>query len=498
MTDESWYYTRIKQQRKAAEKSTFTGSQIATAGDFKKRLLSIVSGALFSGSTQQLNWMVSHYLDDLKTVETVPFVGYSKEHKAWIFPRHAVAGGKVYELNDEDFFEIDRLSIKSLNSSLHLQIGERHAYRAQWLDDIHTAFGAGGMISLVWWFGALYAEQIRELHKSYPFLEIVGEAGAGKSTLIEALWKLIGRTDYEGFDPNKSTQAARSRNMTQVANLPVSLIESDREDKAHARQFDWDELKTAYNGRASRATGIRNGGNETHEPPFRGAVLISQNAAVSASDAIMQRIVHVHFDTSGHTAETRAAADALASMPVEEVSHFLIMATQAEARVMETVKRETPRFEAELMRLPEIRHQRIGKNHGQLMALTVALADLIGLPPAWRDETLQALRDSATKRQRAIAADHPLVEEFWDMVEFLGETRCNHSKNPDLIAINLNHIQRLAGMNNQPLPPMQDLKKHLRTSRIRKFVGIKPVNNALEGTDSGPRTIRCWIFEREK
>lgn len=498
LTDESWYYTRIKfPHGRHVIKNTFSGGQVAAGAEFKKRLLSIAPGALFSGNTGQLNWLVSHYLDEIKIVETVPFIGYAKEHKAWIFPDRAVSHGKVYARNDEDFFEIGSLSVKSLNQSLHLHIGDRKEYRQEWVNAVHTAFGAGGMIALVWFFGSLFAEQIRELHKSYPFLEIVGEAGAGKSTLIEFLWKLVGRTDYEGFDPNKSTQAARSRNMTQVANLPVSLIESDREDSAKARQFDWDELKTAYNGRASRATGVHNGGNETHEPPFRGAVLISQNAEVSASEAIMQRIVHVKFTTGGHTSATRAAADALASMPVEEVSHFLIMACQAEARVMETVKAKTPSYEAQLMARPEIRHQRIGKNHGQLMALTEALADLIALPQAWKEETLAALTEAAVKRQQAIAADHPMIEEFWELVDYLGAA-VNHSKNPEFIAINLNHLQRVAAMNSQPLPPLQDLKKHLKTSRSRKFAGIRAVSSAIEAEGGQSRTVKCWLFDREK
>lgn len=132
-----------------------------------------------------------------------------------------------------------------------------------------------GYVALAFWFGALFAEQIRENDKSLAFLEVVGEAGAGKSTLIEFLWKLCGRRDYEGFDPSKSSLAARARNFAQVANLPVVLIESDRERMSnekspHVKGFDWDELKTAYNGRSVRARGMATSGNETYEPPFRG------------------------------------------------------------------------------------------------------------------------------------------------------------------------------------------------------------------------------------
>lgn len=183
---------------------------------------------MFSGGTGQLNWIIGRHLDAIKRVETVDFIGYSKAHRAWIFPDKAVSGGRVFDLNDEDFFEIDRLSIKSLNGSMGLQIGRAADYDRDWIGKVYRAFGAKGIIAAAFFFGSLFAEQIRDRHKSYPFLKIVGEAGAGKSTLIEFLWKLVGRADYEGFDPNKATIAARARIMSQVSNLPVCMIESDR------------------------------------------------------------------------------------------------------------------------------------------------------------------------------------------------------------------------------------------------------------------------------
>ena len=74
--------------------------------------------------------------------------------------------------------------------------------------------------------------------------------GSGKSTLIEFLWRLCGRADYEGFDASKSSAAARGRNFSQISNLPVCLIESDRvQDNPKLKAFDWEELKSLYNGR---------------------------------------------------------------------------------------------------------------------------------------------------------------------------------------------------------------------------------------------------------
>lgn len=505
LTDESWYYVRVRQPAGPAVRNTFAAGQLATASDFKKRLLGIAPGALYSGSTGKLDQILRRGMRRIKTVETVAFQGYSREHKAWIFQDRAIAGGRLYDRNAEDYFEIGagegRVSVKSLNSSLGLCFGDAGDYRADWPDLLYRAFGARGIVAAAWWLGSLVVEQIRGLHKSFPFLEIVGEAGAGKSTLIEFLWKTVGRADYEGIDPNKSTLAARARIMTQVANLPVSFIESDRElpDRAHGRggRFDWDELKTAYNGRASRARGVRTGGTETDEPLFRAAILISQNAPVAASEAILQRIIHLDFDTAGHSAASKRVVDALAGLPVEAVSWWLPKAALAEARVMKTVADRTPVHERAVLATGAVRHVRLARNHAQIMALTEAFADLAGLSHGIRDETLGLLTAMAGTRQAAIAADHDLVVQFWELIDFLGEAAVNHKPAGDAhIALNLNHVYAEAARQHQRLPDIADLKKHLKTSRKPRFAGVRNVRSLNH--DFANRTVWCWLFERRE
>ncbi|MBP2310476.1 toprim domain-containing protein [Azospirillum melinis] len=498
LTKDSWYYARIRFPHATYErKDTFTGPQIASGSEFKKRLLAVAPGALYSGTTGQLDWLIKHHLDGIRIVQTVDFQGYAREHKAWIWGELAVSAGKLYPINDEDFFELGRTSVKSLNQSLKLHHGTVRQYRKDWPELVYKAFGPRGLVAAAFWLGSFFAEQIREAHKSYPFLEVIGEAGAGKTTLIEFLWKLAGRTDYEGFDPNKSTLAARARIMSQVSNLPVCYIESDRGDDTtnKQRQFDWDELKTSYNGRASRARGIANSGNDTNEPAFRGSIVISQNAAVNASDAIMQRIVHLKFRTGGHSRESKEAADELASMPAEFVSWFMLMATMAEERVMKTVVEKTPVYEAELLAHPGIRTNRIGKNHAQMMALVEAFADLVSLPHGWRDETMALLVESAVERQNAIAADNSVVEQFWEAVDYLGLAGLNHARDgTNQIAVNLNEIAAAAQRHGQSLPALLELKRHLRDSRERAFIDVKTVRSAQDAT----KTLKCWIFKAPK
>lgn len=511
-TDESWYYFRVDFPHDGTPvKNTFTGSQLSSASEFKKRLLAIAPGAVFTGNSGQLDQLMKRQLFDIKRVRTVDFVGYSREVGAYIYADVAIMNGRTYPLNDEDFFDLGKESVKTLNHSVGLTINaDLKEFKTEWLRHIWTAFGAKGIVALAFWLGALFAEQIRAQQKSFPFLEIVGEPGTGKSTLIEFLWKLLGRRDYEGFDPSKSTLAARARNFSQVSNMPVVLIEGDRDqDSAKQKGFDWDELKTAYNGRSVRARGVRNGGNETYEPPFRGAIVIAQNADVNASEAVLTRIVHIRTDRNGHNALTKRAAEELERMPIEDVSGFLVKAALAESQIMALINERTSIHEQRLLDSREVKMQRLRKNHAQLMALVDALTLVVPLPEEQQDAARDFCLQMAIERQQAVSADHPLVQEFWDAFDYLDgddHPHLNHSRDETLIAVNLNHFMQVAMDSRQQVPPLTELKRVLKTSRVRKFIDIRTVNSAINDrhnrlvAEAGrrPSTMKCWVFQREQ
>ncbi|MCC5811345.1 MAG: toprim domain-containing protein [Ectothiorhodospiraceae bacterium] len=505
ITDESWYYFRVEFPHDGQPvKNTFSGGQLASASEFKKRLLGIAPGAIWTGTSQQLDKLLRDQISGIKTVETIDFIGYAKEHGAYVFGDLAVKDGKIHRLNAEDYFELGRLSLKTLSQSVQLTVNDsRDDYRPDWAKMVWHAYGARGVVALAFWLGSLFAEQIRQQHKSYPFLEIIGEAGAGKSTLIEFLWKLLGRSDYEGFDPSKATMAARARNFAQVSNLPVVLIESDRDqDTAKQRQFDWDELKTAYNGRSVRARGHKNTGNDTYEPPFRGAIVISQNAPVNASDAILQRIVHLHFTREHQSPETKQTAELLERMPMEQVSGFALAATTRERALLEVIRSRMPIYETALADMPEIRVHRIAKNHAQMMALIDCLGPLgLDLLPANAlSEAMVLLERMAVERQQAINADHPVVQEFWEAFDYIeglkgGRSTLNHYHDDGKqIAVNLKHFEHEAAEQKLRVPPTPELKRHLKTSKARKFIES---NRAVRSVINDSRTVKCWIFDKE-
>lgn len=535
ITDESWYYFRVDFPHDGpAVKNTFTGAQVAAASEFKKRLLGMAAGAVFTGSGTQLDKIMKDQLFGLKTVETIDYVGYSREHGCYVFGDLAVRDGQLHRVNDEDYFDFGRLRLKTLQKTIGLKPNPAAGdYRHDWLPLLWTCFGSNGLTALTFWFGSLFAEQLRARYQSFPFLEATGEAGAGKTTLLTFLWKLFGRAGYEGFDPSKSSTAGRSRAMGQVAGMPIVLIEGDRNDpeKAHAKSFDWDELKDFFGGGTLRTRGMKTAGNETYEPPFRGTIAISQNAPVSASEAILTRIVKLHFTRPVLTDASRAAADSLSRMDGAALSHFLLLATRREAEVLALFHEAFPRYETKLRRLGDncfccgaplaanehrcrscqnelighLRIERIVKNHAMLLALFDALGLVVELPPGMVAETQRALVRIALERQAAISADHPAVVEFWQVYDYLqslsGDPVVNHSLHGWEIAINLNEFVERAAEHRQRLADLGTLRELLKDSRQFRFIDNKVVTSRIRALqkqrnplEDRPDKVRCWVF----
>lgn len=530
-TDESWYYLKISYPPTAGTatvKAAFTGAQLAASAEFKKRLLSVAQSAVWAGSTAQLDTLVKEHAEGLRHVQTIDFVGYSKPHAAYIFADVAVKNGKVYELNNEDFFEInernangrtERLSIKTTSHSTPLALRPYDALNTDWVQPFLTAYGTRGIVALGFWLGSLFACQLRASIGSYPFIEIVGKAGSGKSALIEFLWKLLGRAEYEGFDPKKSSFAGRTRSMAQVSNLPVVFIEADRND-SNERPFDWEELKTAYNGRISSVRGVKNNGNDTKESEFNGALVISQNSHVSSHEAIMERIVGLEFDKSQHTPEGKAASDTLGRIPAETLGNFMLHALKNEAAILATVAELFPRFDAELLQHGYTTNIRIAKNHAQLMALVWALQDVLkgAISTHALETALQYLRDAAPVRDAACRAEGSVMQEFWDAYHYLQSQTIpdgagghigllNHSSDASLIAINLPHMLQVCAERRVSIPDSVTLKRALKDSRTYKFLDTRVVksqinaafNRAATSPHSPTRssTAACWVFSSE-
>jgi hypothetical protein len=192
-------------------------------------------------------------------------------------------------------------------------------------------------------------------------------------------------------------------------------------------------------------------------------------------------------------------------MPVDTLSHFLLIAARAEEKVMETVLTKAPEYEQALLDHPAVKTTRIAKNHGQVWAVFAALSHVVSFTDEQREAVAREVQAMAVERQEAISSDHKVVQIFWERFDYLdtwnaADASLNHSRNPHEIAVNLNHFEEVAAQHRLEVPTLADLKKYLRSSRSRKFIDYKPVNSSIwlhDNTDkTRGRTVKCWVFQR--
>jgi hypothetical protein len=507
--NESSYYLRVDFPGKQdSVKANFAGGALAAGAEFKKRLISVAPGGIYSGSTFHLDKLMGHQLDGIRTVDALYYSGYSAQHKAWMFDDLAVANGRVIDLNDEDFFEIGKVGVKPASQSGEFKINyDPHKVDYSWWPLFNAAFGALGTVTLAFWFLSLFAEQIRAEQQRLGFLEISGEAGSGKSTLLMFLWKLNGRlANYEGFDPAPSSAAGIARELVKYGNLPIVMIEGDRSaEQSHAKKFDWSELKKLYNGHSPRTRGVANGGTDTFSPRFRGSLIIAQNWPIKDADTpILERIMGLHVDKSRFTPAGKAASEAIEAVEVEHVSGWMIHMIRQEKKILDFYKARFKHHENALIAHPEVINGRLAFNHAQLATALDCLTHAFtqnGKPviaPREAEEAMHLITKMCVERHSAVSSDHPIVSQFWENFDFLelkmveaGHTLNWHRK-ANTIAVNLTQFEQKSADYKISLPTRDivELKKLLPGSKSRKFITQGTVNC------SDGKARHCWSFAK--
>lgn len=406
--DERHYVFRISYPKGNSEIVEFEGTAVTSPDAFHKALLNRTSGGTFDGDVKQLKRLRDRWFNKgILTVSSRSFIGYDKKRGAYLFQNHAWYKGRCITRNEHDYFMIGRQGLRTRLKSVKLNTAGK--FDPSWLKNFAKAFHWQGMATLAFWLGSLFVQQIRHQDKTFPFLELTGEPGAGKSTILEFLWKCVGRDDgYEGFDILKSTVAGRRRAFSQVSNLPVVVIESDRvsgeKDSIKQRQFCFDEVKPFFNGRATGTLGVAKRSNDVDEDKFQAALVISQNAEVEGSEALLQRIVHCHADKSHHQAGTREIARWFERQTSDEVGGFLGAALSHEREILEAYSKAFEEIE-ERFSNSTLRNERIIKNHAQVAACGHALGVIF---PSMDDYLKEGLTEylflRAKAREKRLAA----------------------------------------------------------------------------------------------
>lgn len=504
LTAESAYYLAVHRPNSTKPlKGVFSSGDISKAEKFKQALMNTGAGMMFTADTKTLELHQNTYWfptgQPLAEIETVNFLGYTEEFNAWLFNTRAVYQGELYEVNQDDFFELaDGRKIKTTFKQEAIALGTLEAHQpALWFNDFKLAFGVKGLTTLAYWAGTFLVQQIRKEHSSYPFLELSGEPGTGKTSILEFLWKLSGRSNYEGIDLAKATPATRWRSFEQVANLPVVMIEADRNNTS--RPFDLNEFKGLYNGRGMRGTSPKNGGIETKEPPFRGALIMAQNAAIESDQAVMERIIRVPWDKTHFSYEGFQATKRLRALEKMAINGFMTTVITQERLFLDKFKEG---YEVALQRLDqkaELTNLRIKLNHAQIMGLIHALKACQVLPLSVSDlEQVDGyLIQCCVESHQRLEADNQLIAEFWELYHYLQDETdsiVNHSTDSSRIAISLPEFESLLAKHKLKPLDMTALRRELPQSKRYPFIDSRE----LVWSKAKGKPVRCFVFLSQK
>jgi len=491
---------------------SFEAPSLKSASNLSDGLLAKAACATFDGSATDMRILKERWFNPkAPKVIGLPYIGYDNINDCYVFHSFAYKNGRKLELNEHGYFQLNKLRVKTNFKSFEIVDGEE--FNTEWFEDFYTVFGVKGVAILAYWTASLFANQIRGKHENFPFLEITGAPGAGKTGILKFLWKLFGRI-HEGFDPSKTSDVGRARALSQTSGLPVVLIESERDEddgnsKGKRGAFDWDEFKTLYNGGILRLTGVKNNGSETKDLIFLGSLVISQNKSIEASEAIMTRIVHVYMDTTHHKKESQEIAKALSNYPIEKLSGYLPHCLKNEKQFLAIFDQYIPKYKSWIeKKAPTIKTDRIFETHSKTMAACRALQ--LFFPTLDKDrltEVVDYLKDRAIARERKVKAEHEVCVEFWDTYELLNLQHdkanggysgrdveiLNHSKKENVIAINLKQFNQICSSHRVEMISVDKLKQHLPNSQRHKLIKQKTIDSAILG-----KKIWCWCFERKE
>lgn len=487
------------------------GSIYESPQTFNRTMLAKTGLVGFNGSSQDLQLLRQRWTNkNVKFVRSIPFLGYDHESGIYSFPKFAYKDGKKRENNEYDYATFNRLSVKNAINDVTVS-NKTDDFHEDWFDDFLGAFGYNGLTLLAWWTGTLFAEQIRKKQQSWTFLEYTGAPGAGKSTQIKFMWRLLGIDNYEGFDPMKSTIAGRGREMSKFANLPVVLLEGDREGAGKnnkQKAFDFDELKAFFNFAGNiRTMGVKDGSNNTRTLLFRGGLLITQNAMVQSSKALLSRVVHCHVTQEHFTPQNAVMANRLKEMSVEKLGGYLhaILSREKELLNEYFLNYEKIRLLFEAWNNNSngiVKEIRLRENHAQLGAWCVTLRKVFKtkLTADIVDNELKFLWSRAIDRQEHLQSESTVIEHFWEVYNYLQNRNSemgvsknilnHHAKPSKFIAINMPHLEVVAGNNKIDLGDKDDLINQLKNSRAYKFVAKKNVRSTIF-----EKVLPCYIFE---
>jgi hypothetical protein len=267
---------------------------------------------------------------------------------------------------------------------------EKEHYRAICANLFWDAFGPEGIVALAYWYGALCCNGLMQEWTRFPLLQMYGPTGTGKDTLIEFLWKLLGRESYLGLMPNEMTPAALVSRLEENHGRPNVLIDLDS------------------NGEGAELVNVL-AGNVPYEFPdsgsrrlrgqhwFDGAALFVQESPLSLPVELQRRMVNVQL-----CHRSKNAVAQLEKVPVYLAHEFSHDAQRAASTGTGLILSRAAKSRQMLTDRYRLRDLAILDTHSRVMGMVEALTLVVPLSSVQLNTARKLLAHAADQQQHRI------------------------------------------------------------------------------------------------
>ncbi|MCK9412853.1 MAG: DUF927 domain-containing protein [Prolixibacteraceae bacterium] len=377
----------------------------------------------FYGSATQLKKVFAKLMDEEKEAFIISEFGWIPAHQIFAF------ADAIFN-NENQIIQIDEAGIIQDQdkryylpafalSNLHNEdFKTERLYKylpgttdfATWSKLYFEAFGANGLIGILFLILAVFRDIVFDQVGFFPFLFLFGDFGTGKTSFADRLLFVFGR-DTIGTPLYNATTIALNRLVSSRSNEIFYFKEYTNETDETAEDF----ILTAYDG-AGRTTGIKSNDNKTKSFPIKSAMIFDGNHLPTSKSAILSRMILLNFENQTFTLEEKTAFNQLKKLSEEGFGMVLteILCNRAEfLKSFKTVFSETTdKIKEEYSNLPERTINHVSLVYTALEILKGKLTF-----PFNSDQTLEILR-KITDQQSEILLESSPVNIFWMAINF--------------------------------------------------------------------------------
>lgn len=242
-------------------------------------------------------WREFFLKDDGLEIEEPEQVGWIEHLKIWLFGNIAIdQDGKEYQPDANGIFWIKEKGIRPLplvsKAGSNVSGGVPELYIKpfdiqEFIDKLSDTIGRNQAYTIMGWaVGVVCLEEIFAKYRSFPFIDVTGKRGSGKTTIAELIISLFGLE--KGHMAADTTSVAVQRFLSYHSSMPFLLDEYRNEKKVRDKDG---LLRNVYN-RQSAGKGIKaNFG--IREGKIRGTLILS-GEDIPMDNALRTRCLEIY------------------------------------------------------------------------------------------------------------------------------------------------------------------------------------------------------------